>query len=73
VNDWLREYAGQHPEVAYCDTRAAVSAPSDPNRLLSSPDDLHPSAEGYKRAAQALEPVIVRAFMRLESTGHAVS
>lgn len=73
VNDWLREYAARHPEVAYCDTRAAVSAPGDPNRLLSSPDDLHPSAEGYKRAAQALEPIIVGAFSRLAAAGHPAS
>ena len=64
VNEWLREYAERHPDVAYCDTRAAVSAPADPRRLLSSPDDLHPSPEGYRHAAHALEPVIVRALLR---------
>jgi lysophospholipase L1-like esterase len=64
VNDWLREYAARHADVAYCDTRAAVSDPADADRLLSSPDDLHPSAEGYRRAAQALEPVIVRTLVR---------
>jgi lysophospholipase L1-like esterase len=65
VNDWIREYAGQHPDaVASCDTRAAVSAPSAPDRLVSSPDDLHPSPDGYRLMALALEPVIKRALAR---------
>jgi lysophospholipase L1-like esterase len=46
----------------FCDTRAAVAAPGDPDRLLSSPDDLHPSPEGYKRMAEVLEPAVVRAL-----------
>ena len=33
----------EHADIAFCDTRLAVSSPSDPDRLLSSPDDLHPS------------------------------
>jgi lysophospholipase L1-like esterase len=59
VNDWIREYAARHPgDVAYCDTRAAVSAPGASDRLVSSPDDLHPSPDGYRLMALALEPVI---------------
>ena len=59
VNGWIREYAARHPgDVAYCDTRAAVSAPGAPDRLVSSPDDLHPSPDGYRLMALALEPVI---------------
>ena len=27
---------------------AAVSAPDAPDRLVSSPDDLHPSPDGYR-------------------------
>ena len=59
VNDWIRDYAARHPDaVVFCDTRAAVAAPGQPDRLVSSPDDLHPSPDGYKRMAAALEPAI---------------
>ena len=64
VNDWIRTYAERHRQVAYCDTRAAVARPGDPDRLLSSPDDLHPSPEGYRLMALALEPVIKEGLMR---------
>jgi len=61
VNRWIREYANGHAGVIFCDTRAAVAAPGAPDRLASSPDDLHPSPEGYRLMALALEPVIARA------------
>jgi lysophospholipase L1-like esterase len=64
VNDWIRRYAERHRQVAYCDTRAAVARPGDPDRLLSSPDDLHPSPEGYRLMALALEPVIKKLLIR---------
>ena len=64
VNDWLRSYSSAHSDVMFCDTRLAVSSPTDPDRLISSPDDLHPSPEGYRLAALALEPVIWRALPR---------
>jgi lysophospholipase L1-like esterase len=65
VNDWIREYAARHPEeMTTCDTRTAVSAPGAPDRLVSSPDDLHPSPDGYRLIALALEPVIKRALAR---------
>jgi lysophospholipase L1-like esterase len=46
VNDWIRSYATSHPGIVFCDTRAAVAAPGVPDRLVSSPDGLHPSPEG---------------------------
>ena len=60
VNAWIREYASTHPGIAFCDTRAAVAAPGRPDMLASSPDGLHPSPEGYRLMAVALEPVILR-------------
>jgi lysophospholipase L1-like esterase len=63
VNGWVREYATTHPHVAYCDTRAAVAAPDQPDQLVSSPDGLHPSPEGYRLMAIALEPVIRRVLL----------
>lgn len=63
VNDWIRDYATRHDgRVVFCDTRAAVAAPGQPDRLVSSPDDLHPSPDGYRRMAIALEPAIARAL-----------
>jgi lysophospholipase L1-like esterase len=64
VNRWIRDYCPAHPEIGFCDTRLAVAMPGDPDRLVSSPDDLHPSPEGYKLMARALEPVIQRMLRR---------
>ena len=59
VNDWIRSYAARSGgRVTFCDTRDAVAAPGEPDLLLSSPDDLHPSPDGYRLMARALEPVI---------------
>jgi lysophospholipase L1-like esterase len=63
INDWIRRYAASHAgNVVFCDTRAAVAAPGQPDRLVSSPDDLHPSPAGYKQMALALEPAIKQAL-----------
>jgi lysophospholipase L1-like esterase len=58
INAWIREVASTTPGMAFCDTRAAVAAPGEIDRLLDSPDDLHPSAAGYRRMADSLLPVI---------------
>jgi lysophospholipase L1-like esterase len=64
VNDWIRAYATRHADhVVFCDTRGAVAAPGQPDRLMSSPDDLHPSPDGYRRMAVALEPAITEAVV----------
>ena len=68
INDWIREYAARHADaVAFCDTRAAVAAPGQPDRLVSSPDNLHPSPEGYKLMAAALDPAIRDALAKVRS------
>ena len=65
VNEWIRAYAASHAgTVVFCDTRAAVAAPGQPDRLVSSPDDLHPSPDGYRRMAEALEPAIKTALSK---------
>lgn len=67
VNDWIRGYAARHRgTVVFCDTRAAVSATGQPDRLVSSPDDLHPSPDGYRLMAGALEPAITQALSLVE-------
>jgi lysophospholipase L1-like esterase len=67
VNDWIRAYAAKHADVVFCDTRAAVAAPGQPDRLVSSPDDLHPSPDGYRLMALALEPAVKSALTRAQS------
>jgi acyl-CoA thioesterase-1 len=68
INDWIRAYAAAHPEaVVFCDTRAAVAPPGQPDRLVSSPDGLHPSPQGYKLMAEALEPSIRAALAKAQA------
>jgi lysophospholipase L1-like esterase len=65
VNAWIRDYAASHADgVTFCDTRTAVGAPGEPDRLVSSPDDLHPSPQGYALMAGALEPAIRTALAK---------
>jgi lysophospholipase L1-like esterase len=65
VNGWIRDYAARHEgSVTFCDTRAAVAEPGQPDRLVSSPDDLHPSPNGYRLMADALEPAIRTALAK---------
>jgi lysophospholipase L1-like esterase len=69
VNQWIRTIAGCEPGIWFCDTRAAVAAPDDPDRLAGSPDGLHPDAAGYRRMADALLPAIDAALeRRVQST-----
>jgi lysophospholipase L1-like esterase len=60
INDWIRATAAADPAIEFVDTRAAVAAPDDPDRLFESPDGLHPSPAGYRRMADAIRPVIER-------------
>ena len=60
INDWIRTTASADPDIEFVDTRAAVAAPDDPDRLFDTPDGLHPSPAGYRRMADAIRPVIER-------------
>ena len=64
VNAWIRGYAAQHADLVCCDTRAAVAASGDLDRLASSPDGLHPSPDGYRLMAAALEPAVKLALTK---------
>jgi lysophospholipase L1-like esterase len=64
INDWIRAQAQADPRILFVDTRAAVTAPGQPDTLISSPDGLHPDAAGYKRMADALEPAIRQALSK---------
>jgi lysophospholipase L1-like esterase len=54
VNGWILARPDQDANLATVDTRAAVASPNAPDRLISSPDDLHPSVDGYRRMAEAI-------------------
>ena len=62
INDWIRSQARGDPGVIFVDTRAAVAAPGNPDKLATSPDGLHPDAAGYRKMAEALAPAIEQAL-----------
>ena len=64
INDWIRAQARADPGVIYVDTRAAVASPDNPDRLISSPDGLHPDSAGYRRMANVIAPAIESALGR---------
>ena len=60
INEWIRRFATDTKHIDFADTRAAVAASEDANRLDESPDGLHPSPEGYRRMAEAIQPALRR-------------
>jgi lysophospholipase L1-like esterase len=62
INDWIRTQGRGDPGVIVVDTRAAVAAPGDPDKLATSPDGLHPDAAGYRKMADAIAPAIAQAL-----------
>jgi len=58
INAWIKDVATREHRVRFVDTRAAVAAVDDPDRLSDSPDGLHPSPSGYRRLADALLPAL---------------
>jgi lysophospholipase L1-like esterase len=64
INAWIAAEAGRDPNIIAVDTRKAVSAPGDVNRLSGSPDGLHPDVQGYRSMADALRPALSKALMQ---------
>lgn len=62
INDWIRMRSSEGRRIAFVDTRAAVAARDNPDLLAGSPDGLHPDVQGYRRMADAIAPVLVRAI-----------
>jgi lysophospholipase L1-like esterase len=59
VNDWIRSAAEREAGIRWVDTRRAAAAPDNIDRLGSSPDDLHPDIDGYRRMAESLMVALV--------------
>jgi lysophospholipase L1-like esterase len=63
INAWMAAEAARDGHLTFVDTRKATAAPGNIDRLAGSPDGLHPDIDGYRRMAEALEPVIQQALM----------
>jgi lysophospholipase L1-like esterase len=58
INAWIVAESARDSRIVFVDTRKAVAAEGQPDRLSGSPDGLHPDIDGYRRMALALEPVL---------------
>jgi len=58
VNAWIAAEASRDSNLTFVDTRKAAAASDNPDRLSGSPDGLHPDPSGYRRMADAIEPVL---------------
>lgn len=64
INAWIRDEAARDPTVVFADTRAAVARTDNPDMLRSSPDGLHPDADGYRRMAEVIQDSLLRLLRR---------
>jgi lysophospholipase L1-like esterase len=60
INAWIAAQAAKDPRITFVDTRAAVAASGNPDRLSGSPDGLHPDVNGYRAMALAIERALVK-------------
>jgi lysophospholipase L1-like esterase len=60
VNDWIEGQGQVDGNLTFVDTRRAVAHPDNPDALIDSPDELHPSADGYRRMGEAVLSAVER-------------
>lgn len=65
INAWIAAEAARDPNLAFVDTRRAVAAPDNGERLAGSPDGLHPDIDGYRRMAEAIAPALAARLDKL--------
>ena len=66
INAWIRaqQSTASGVPIVVADTRATVASASNPDLLFDSPDQLHPTAAGYRRMAGVIRPAIERVLQR---------
>jgi lysophospholipase L1-like esterase len=64
INAWIAAETLRDRNLRFADTRRAAAAADNLDRLAGSPDGLHPDINGYRRMAEALEPVIASLVAR---------
>jgi len=67
INAWIAAQATKDPRITFADTRAAVAAAGNPDRLSGSPDGLHPDVNGYRAMARAIEAAVARVLRGLKA------
>ena len=70
INAWIRsqDSTAAGAPIVVADTRAAVALPSNTDLLFESPDQLHPTAEGYRRMGGAIRPAVEQALRKRDSS-----
>jgi lysophospholipase L1-like esterase len=57
LNGWIAK-ATNRLGILFCDTNRSVRDPRNPDRLLGSPDGLHPDVSGYRKMGESLAKTI---------------
>lgn len=60
INEWIAAQARAGTNIAFAGTRAATARDDNPDMLRSSPDELHPDTDGYRRMAAVIHAAIRR-------------
>jgi lysophospholipase L1-like esterase len=60
INAWVRQQATSDHQVVTAESREAVASKTDRDRLISSPDGLHPSPDAYRLMAEAIRVSLER-------------